>query len=67
MVTRLNGIATPFGPLHMDLKVDERGKAAKVSVKPLARNCSAVVVHVPGGDVQRLEPQRGGSISFPVR
>jgi hypothetical protein len=66
MVTRLNGVATPFGPLEMTLQTDEEGKTATLSVKPLASNCKAIVVHLPQGGTKRIAAKRGGRISFPV-
>ena len=66
MQTRLNGIATPFGPLQMEFKVTADGKTATVSVKPVEANCSAVIVHLPGGATERLSPRRGGSVRFPL-
>lgn len=64
MVTRLDGVATPFGPLHLELRVDRRGQTATLSVKRLAANCAAIVVHLPQGGTQRLDPKRGGRITF---
>ncbi|HSA03729.1 MAG TPA: hypothetical protein P5055_23625, partial [Candidatus Paceibacterota bacterium] len=57
-------VATPFGPLHLTVKTDRDGQTARLSVKPLAANCRAVVVHLPGGGTQRLDPRRGGRIVF---
>jgi hypothetical protein len=67
MVTRLEGVATPFGPLHLTVKADRSGENATLSVKRLAANCKAVVVHLPGGSTQRLDPNRGGRLTFKVR
>jgi hypothetical protein len=67
MVTRLDGVATPFGPLHLELRVDRRGQTATLSVKRLAANCAAIVVHLPQGGTQRLDPKRGGRITFKAR
>src|SRR5208283_1129458 len=36
MVTRLNGIATPFGELTMELKIAADGKTARLRVEPLS-------------------------------
>jgi hypothetical protein len=66
MVARLNGVATPFGPLDMTVRTDKEGTKATVSVKPLAANCKAVIVHLPDGSTKRIEPRRGGRLSFPV-
>ena len=66
MITRLSGVATPFGPLHLTVRADKAGKTATLEVKPLAANCTAVVVHLPDGQTKRISPQKGGRITFPV-
>ncbi|HTL58673.1 MAG TPA: hypothetical protein VL361_23505 [Candidatus Limnocylindrales bacterium] len=66
MLTRLNGIATPFGPLNMRLQVDRQAGLATLTLKPLAANCTAVVVHLPQGGTKRISPTRGGTIKFPL-
>jgi hypothetical protein len=66
MVTRLQGIATPFGPLEMQVQADRDGKTATLEVQPLATNCRAIVVHLPDGSTRRLPPQNGGSVTFPL-
>ena len=63
MVTRLNGVATPFGPLDMTVQADKDGKTLTVAVKPLAANCKSVVVHLPDGTTKSIEPRRGGKVS----
>lgn len=67
MVTELNGVATPFGPLRMTVRVDRKGESAVLSVKPVAASCQAIVVHLPGGGTKQLDPHHGGKISFAVR
>lgn len=66
MVTRLNGVPTPFGPLRLTLKVDEAGRAATLEFQPLADNCQAVVVHLPDGTTRRLPPGQAGQVTFSV-
>ena len=66
MVTRLNGIATPFGPLYLTVQVQKDGKTATLEVKPLAANCKAIVVHLPDGSTSRIDPQQGGTMNFAV-
>lgn len=66
MTTCLNGVATPFGPLDMVLKTDRTGKTATLKVKPLAANCTAIVVHLPNGGTHQISPAKGGSLTFPV-
>ncbi len=49
MVTRLNGIATPFGKLTMELKIAADGKAAHLRVEPLTgAACQKIIVHLGG-------------------
>jgi hypothetical protein len=66
MTTRLNGVPTPFGPLHLSVKVDAAGKTAALEFKPLAANCKAVVVHLPDGGERRLPATQSGTLTFPV-
>ena len=66
MLTRLHGVATPFGPLEMTLQVDRQGRTATLLVKPLAKNCQAIIVHLPQSGLKRLSPRKGGKITFPV-
>jgi len=66
MVTRLNGVATPFGPLNLGVMADSEGKHLTLEVKPLRANCKAVVVHLPGGATRELSPRQGGTVTFPV-
>ncbi len=66
MTTRLNGVATPFGPLHVTVQVSKDGKTAALDVRPLAANCKSVVVHRPDGSTSRIAPQQGGAATFPV-
>ena len=66
MLTRLNGVATPFGPLDLTVQVDKKGQTVRLSVKPLAANCKAVIVHLPDGSMRRISPRQGGTISFPT-
>jgi hypothetical protein len=66
MVTRLDGVATPFGPLHLTVRVDKKGASATLSVKVLAANCRAIVIHLPDGGTKQLDPRRGGRVAFAV-
>jgi hypothetical protein len=65
MVTKLNGIATPFGPLTMALHVSDDGKTARLTVAPLSDTaCQGIVVHLApwaraeGNAVIRLDPRQ---------
>jgi hypothetical protein len=64
METQLDGVATPFGPLRMSLRADKTGKHATLKVQPLADNCRALLVHLPGGGTARLDPHRRNTLSF---
>ncbi len=64
MVTRLNGIATPFGPLQMMLQVNSKGNSARLTVKPLNANCRNLIVHLPQRQTKRLSPTKGGTLEF---
>jgi len=47
MVTKLNGVATPFGKLYLTLKVDKSGKTARLKVKKMSANPpEKIVVHL---------------------
>jgi hypothetical protein len=49
MVTKLSGIATPFGKLTMSLQISHDGKSAKLRVEPLSDpSCKRIVVHLYG-------------------
>jgi hypothetical protein len=49
MVTKLEGIATPFGPLGMELKVADDGASAHLNLQPLGDpSCRKIVVHLGG-------------------
>ena len=49
MVTRLNGICTPFGKLTLQLKIAKDGKSAALRVEPLTdASCQKIVVHLSG-------------------
>jgi hypothetical protein len=66
MVTRLNGVPTPFGPLVMSVTVDRSGKTAELDVKPLSAHCKKIVVHLPDGTLRALPPVEGGRLTFDV-
>ena len=46
METRLNGVATPFGPLVLTLRVSRDGRSARLQVNSL--RASKIVVHLGG-------------------
>lgn len=71
MTTRLNGIATPFGPLTMELTISREGKSGRLKVEPLASAaCKKIVVHLGGwaspdaAAIRELDPKRGCDCSI---
>jgi len=50
LAARLNGVATPFGSLTMELRVAADGKTARLRVAPLPSDtsCARIVVHLGG-------------------
>ena len=67
MVTRLNKIATPFGPLDMTLTVNHDGRSATLSVNKLGANCKTIVVHLPQGGTRTVSPKHASTITFSVQ
>ena len=73
MRTRLDHIATPFGPLTMELLVSPNGKSAKLTVEPLTDpSCAKIVVHPIGisntstGKPLEMDPKQRNEITLPV-
>ncbi len=49
MVTRLNGVLTPFGPLHLELRVAGDGRSARLVMPGLTGpHPDKIVVHLNG-------------------
>jgi len=73
MVTRLNGIATPFGALKMELKVAADGRSAHLRVEPLTDpSCKDIIVHLSGwtsaadGKEITLNPSKLNELDIPL-
>ncbi|MBK9390576.1 MAG: hypothetical protein IPN68_10390 [Bacteroidetes bacterium] len=73
MVTRLNGIATPFGALKMELKVETDGRSAHLRVEPLTDpSCKNIIVHLSGwtkssvGNEMILNPAKLNELDIPI-
>jgi hypothetical protein len=69
MVTKLDGVLTPFGPLHLTVRVADDGKSATVSVSELkGRRPSKLVAHLAGltgrDEVVELPTDRDVAHSF---
>ena len=58
MVTQLNGVLTPFGPLHLELRIAADGKSARLRIKHLKGPLpERIVLHLAGltGQDQTVE------------
>ena len=68
-VTSLNKVATPFGPLTMNLMVSPDGKTAKLHVEALDDpSCAGIIVHSPGtGALVSLAPNVSHDLQIEVR
>jgi len=67
MLTKLDRIATPFGPLTMELKISPDGKSANLRVEPLADpSCAKIVVHPINISNKRidLDPKQRNEITL---
>lgn len=62
MITRLNGVATPFGLLHLEVKISANGQNARVKIGALKGKAPAkIVLHLEGltGRAGKLEIPTG--------
>ncbi len=73
MVTKLNGVATPYGALKMELTVATDGKKAHLRVEPLTDpSCKNIIVHLSGwtkasaGKVLTLNPGKLNELDIPI-
>jgi hypothetical protein len=62
MVTRLNGVCTPFGPLYLELRVADDGKTARLQARVPGTACKAIMVHLFDG----ASTEAGGVRTFPA-
>jgi hypothetical protein len=54
MVTRLNGVLTPFGALHLEIRIAADGRRAELKLDPLSgRTPAKIVLHLEGLTGQR--------------
>jgi hypothetical protein len=74
METKLEGIATPFGPLSCSLRVSEDGASAVLDVAPLGDpSCEKIVVHLgrwasdDGRATETLDPRKSHHVTIPIR
>ena len=68
-VTSLSKVATPFGPLTMDLKVSPDGRTAKLHVEAVNDpSCAGIIVHSPGtGALVTLAPNVSHDLTIEVQ
>ena len=68
-VTSLSKVATPFGPLTLNLTVAPDGKTARLHVEALDDpSCTGIIVHSPGtGALQTLAPGAAHDLTLNLR
>jgi hypothetical protein len=73
MVTRLDKIVTPFGPLTCSLQISDDGSKAVLKVGPLADpTCKKIVVHLSPWATSRpnatiaLDPRKSADVVIPI-
>ncbi|MGA7703011.1 MAG: hypothetical protein WCB27_25730 [Thermoguttaceae bacterium] len=73
MVTQLDKIVTPFGPLTCSLHVSDDGSKATLKVEPLSdATCKRIVVHLSpwatttAHATMVLDPQKGADVVIPI-
>ncbi len=73
-VTRLDGVATPFGKLTLALNVSADGKSAGLRIEPLSdASCEKVVVHLGGWSsadpraLRELDPRQRHEVRVVLR
>jgi len=72
MITRLDGVATPFGPLKMELKISKKGDKGVLMIDPLKDpSCTKLVVHTDGwaavNTTVNLDPAKLNKIVIKLR
>ena len=72
MVTRLNGVFTPFGQLFMELTIAADGRSGHLKVKRLTGSSPAkIVLHMNGltgeNSTRELSPDKDIEITVPLR
>ena len=73
MVTQLNKIVTPFGPLTCSLRVSDDGTKATLQVEPLSDpTCEKIVVHLSPwatktpNATMTLDPKKSHKVEIPI-
>ena len=74
MVTQLNKIVTPFGPLTCSLRVNDDGTKATLQVEPLSDpTCEKIVVHLSNwatktpNATMTLDPKKSHKVEIPIQ
>lgn len=74
MVTQLNKVVTPFGPLTCLLRVSDDGTKATLQVEPLSDPaCEKIVVHLghwaakDSNAVMALDPRKSQKVEIPIQ
>ncbi|MBI4585204.1 MAG: hypothetical protein HY717_14420 [Planctomycetes bacterium] len=74
MMTRLDGLRTPFGPLAVTLRVSEDGMTAALHIASLSDpSCRKIVVHLEGwaasgsAAVQELAPDQAHEVTLTLQ
>jgi len=73
MVTRLDKVVTPFGPLTCSLRVNDDGSKAALRVEPVERSaCEKIVVHLSpwattaANATMTLDPKKTQEVVIPI-
>ena len=73
MVTRLDKIITPFGPLTCSLRISDDGSKATLKVEPLSDpTCEKIVVHLSpwatatANATMTLDPRKSQQVEIPI-
>jgi hypothetical protein len=68
-VTRVDKVATPFGPLTLNLTMSPDGKTARLHVEALGDpSCTGIIVHSPGtGKLVTLAPNAAHDVMLEVK
>ena len=66
MVTKLEGIATPFGSLRMELKIMRDGRSARFHIAPMSDgSCRKIILHIGPSPIE-LDPKKSHHITIPL-
>ncbi|MCD6347430.1 MAG: hypothetical protein J7L96_08430 [Bacteroidales bacterium] len=72
MITKLNGVATPFGALSLELQVAPDGRSANLDIKPMSDDsCENIIVHLDSwtdGDEKpiKLDPKKHNKLTIQI-